>query len=203
MLSRINSKNLYVEDNFEQFVDSANGVLRVGGLRNCFQDLDQKLSIDYFNKIILKRHFDYVDSLDLDGKIGVHIRLGDFGPQLRTDINWYKGIIEIIQQKNPGQEFLIFSDGKDEEMSSVLSLPNVKRQVGGNSIQDILSMSRCKMIIASNSTFSSWAAYLGNIPIIFPITVSLPNVYPAGSNKEFAVRDYTELNDIVFNYLNK
>jgi hypothetical protein len=48
----------------------------------------------------------------------------------------------------------------------LLSQENVRRREFGSSIADILALSRSRILIASGSTFSQWASYLGQIPTI-------------------------------------
>lgn len=82
-------------------------------------------------------------------------------------MEWFDGIIRNITIENPDQKFLLFSDGNDEELRMLTSHPNVTRVFFGNAIADIVAISRCKMLIASDSTFSAWGAFMGNVPIIF------------------------------------
>jgi hypothetical protein len=60
----------------------------------------------------------------------------------------------------------IFSDGRDEELAPVLALPNVERITFGTSIGDIIGLSRTDLFIASGSSFSMWARYLGRMSCI-------------------------------------
>ena len=64
-------------------------------------------------------------------------------------------------------ELTLFSDGSDEELQSLLSIPNVERCYFGNAFADMWAISKCKFIIASDSTFSAWGAFLGQRPILF------------------------------------
>ena len=111
---------------------------------------------------------------DFTNAINVHVRCGDFlAPNsenlkngvnnTRIPISWYVGIIKQIQNSvNKDIKFNIFSDGTDEELKDILALPNTKRVFYGTSIADIIALSRSKLIIASGSSFSMWARFLGN-----------------------------------------
>ena len=52
-------------------------------------------------------------------------------------------------------------------VQSLLSLPNVERCFFGNAFADMWAISKCKFVIASDSTFSAWGAFLGQLPILF------------------------------------
>ena len=62
----------------------------------------------------------------------------------------------------------MFSDASDEELRPLLGRPNVQRAFFGSSVADLLAMSTASVLIASGSTFSMWAAYLGRMPVIWP-----------------------------------
>lgn len=151
--------------------DAQSGIIVVEGLGNYFLDLldHQEIVSIYFHKIILKKHFSAIESHDFSKVIGVHIRLGDYSSDLRTDLNWYKQIIESLQKGiNTAYQFYVFSDGTDEELSSITSLANTKRVFFGSAISDILALSHCQLIIGSDSTFSGWGAFLGQVPVVYP-----------------------------------
>lgn len=105
--------------------------------------------------------------------VSVHVRLGDFVSEnkellnlgknnIRTSIKWYVEIIKKIQDcAGQNIRFDVFSDGTDEELKEILKLPNTRRVFYGSSIADVIAMSQCKMIIASGSSFSLWARFLG------------------------------------------
>lgn len=111
---------------------------------------------------------------DFSNQINVHVRLGDFSPpsdadldkgynSIATSIDWFVGIIKELNKILEGKViFNIFSDGSDEELSLILALPNVRRLSFGTSIADMMALSKTKLIIASGSSFSLWARFLGH-----------------------------------------
>lgn len=139
------------------------------GLGNYFQDLNKDVPLvqEYFNKILKKETVAKVDEQRMKDMVAVHVRLGDYVPEMRVDISWYRGVIEDIIKEYPQQRFALFSDGSDEELKSLLSIPNVERCFFGNAFADMWAISKCKFIIASDSTFSAWGAFLGQRPILF------------------------------------
>lgn len=118
-------------------------------------------------------------------KIAIHVRLGDYPENFRVPISWYCECIDAIKKCKPDQEFLVFSDGSDEELSDILSRENVKRVFYGNAYADMKAISMCKILIASDSTFSAWGAFLGDVPIIFAKR-HFPSVYH-GRVKEYVL----------------
>jgi hypothetical protein len=112
--------------------------------------------------------------------IGVHIRMGDFAEppsedflreghwNYRLPLKWYVAMVEKIRNTlGYDLKVNVFSDGKDEELKEVLDLPNVTRCDYGSSIADMLALSENEILIASASTFSKWASYLGRMPTIW------------------------------------
>ena len=100
--------------------------------------------------------------------IGIHIRLGDFIKDRRTPLEWYiEKIIQINNTTGYKVEFIVFSDGTDEELKTILDLKNVKRSSSNNALADIFALSECLLILGSDSTFSGWGAFLGQKPAIF------------------------------------
>lgn len=138
-------------------------------LGNFFQDLNQHvpLVLEYFNRILKQETVGKVDVERMKEMVAVHVRLGDYVPEMRTDISWYRDLIENIISERPQQKFALFSDGSDEELKLLLDIPNVERCFFGNAFADMWAISKSKFVIASDSTFSAWGAFLGQRPIIF------------------------------------
>lgn len=113
--------------------------------------------------------------------IGVHIRMGDFSvPKdldeirnadalyFRLPHEWYiLAITQIRKQLNENLKVILFSDGTPDQLKSILKLPNTELSVGGAAITDLLMLSKANVIVASGSTFSMWAAFLGQKPSIW------------------------------------
>jgi hypothetical protein len=111
--------------------------------------------------------------------IGIHVRLGDFAPArsetdfitrggIRTPVEWFAGALQRIRS-NAGNVVPAFvvSDGRAGELSELLSMPAVTWLRSGSAISDLLLLAKAKIIIASGgSTFSAWAAFLGEIPAV-------------------------------------
>ncbi len=113
--------------------------------------------------------------------ICVHIRLGDFAKATIEEVlsgkhccaiplEWYVNMINAVRRiTGEDTKVYVFSDGTDSELTEVLSLPNVERAYFGNAIADILALSKAGVFIASGSSFSMWARYLGRMTtVMFP-----------------------------------
>lgn len=138
---------------------------------------------DYFNSLIMEHTFVYNELLkitrnehkkglcfDFRKSISVHIRLGDFKGWRATPIQWYINTLHKLRAEvGHGWPIYIFSDGTDEELMSVIRLPNTTRLSFGSSIADLLALSKAHLLIGSaGSTFSQWASFLGRMPVIWP-----------------------------------
>lgn len=148
---------------------SKRNIVTFSELGNFFGDLNSNYDLvaDMFKKIIRPETLSLVDETSLDGKIAIHVRLGDYLPHLRIEIAWYRQIVENILKINPEAHFVLFSDGEDLELSELLAIANLKRAFYGNAFADMYAISKCKLVIASDSTFSAWGAFLGQKPVIF------------------------------------
>ena len=120
-------------------------------------------------------------AFDASKAICVHVRLGDFAKttaaidtgknNMRIQINWYVSVVNKLREAAGWTvPVFVFSDGTDEELNELLSLPELQRITFGNSIGDIVGLSRSPIMISSGSSFSLWARFLGNCS-----SISYPN----------------------------
>ena len=138
------------------------------GLGNYFRDLldDTEIISSHIISHIKPKWRKPVEDYDFTGCVAIHIRLGDYTADIRTPLEWYQQKIE--EKRAEGfSRFLIFSDGTDEELAELTKLEGVQRAFFGNAIADIYAISRCEYLIGSDSTFSGWGAYLGQVPCTF------------------------------------
>ena len=100
-------------------------------------------------------------SFDASGAICVHVRLGDFSKttaaldtgknNMRIRIDWYVAMVNKLRDAAGWTvPVFVFSDGTDEELSELTALPEVRRLTFGNSIGDIVGLSRFSIIIRYN-----------------------------------------------------
>lgn len=111
--------------------------------------------------------------------ISIHVRRGDFSKgttadlkngvtNLQIPIEWYVSALQALR-KSVGSSCkgILFSDGTDEELAPLFNEPNVERSTNKNVLKDLLVMSSGAALIASRSSFSLWASYLGQIPTLY------------------------------------
>jgi hypothetical protein len=131
------------------------------------------------------------------GYAAAHIRLGDFRQAqpdqlkvlkdgLRIPLVWYEKVIRRVRAIFPELPVFIFSDGYEQELAGITSVEGVKLRRESNDIADLLALSQARLLIGSNSTFSRWAAFFGNMPSIWlrteraieqPTSEEVPIVY--------------------------
>lgn len=154
-------------------------IVEFEGLEGCFDDIryDSAYVFENLKQNLKPRNRDAL-AFDFRDSIGVHIRLGDFARVSEAEVRagrhdsalpveWYGDMICQIR-KLAGRELKvwIFSDGTEEELKPVLSLPRTQRLTFGTSIADMMALSRVPLLVASGSSFSMWARYLGRMNCI-------------------------------------
>lgn len=142
--------------------------------------------------------------------IAVHIRFGDFAKydasneglsnNMRLPIKWYVDLIKQLNvRSNSRLTFKIFSDANNSELKEVLALDNVQRAHKADAITDLLKMMSAKALIASNSTFSMWAAYLGRMPVIWHPSCQKNRLYTHDDEHEIQIGNDALLSDSILN----
>lgn len=151
----------------DTFNQNDNIIIVVEGLKDYFKSIipHHKVIKSYIEKHIVNKNLLVINSFDFTNCVAIHVRLGDYGKERRVPLSWYKDIIEKYHKENPESKMLLFSDGTDEELKDILALVFVKRVYFGSSISDIIAISKCNYLIGSDSTFSAWGAYLGQVPL--------------------------------------
>ena len=111
-----------------------------------------------------------------------HIRLGDFRASQSDDLRrsfrdgeriplaWYVRAIKQVRSIYPELPLYLFSDGQEHELAEVTRIEGVTLRREPNDVADLLALANARLLIGSNSTFSRWAAFLGNMPSIWPNT---------------------------------
>lgn len=114
-----------------------------------------------------------------DDHVGVHVRLGDFAPasadalasgrtaNLRIPLEWYRDRILEQQARTPGVPIHIFSDGSPGELRTLLSIEGTALRREAHDVADLIALAESRVLIGSHSTFSRWAAFLGNMPSVW------------------------------------
>ena len=161
-------KSDYDDDNLLAFINASSGVCRIRKMRKLFQDMDPTVSIEYFDSLVTHKTKEALRGVCFEKTVAIHVRLGDYHlTDFILDIRWYKNIINNLNNTFNNLNFLLFSDGNDNELKDLISIPNVKRVFFGNAIADIIAISRCSLLIGSNSTFSGMGCFISQIPAIY------------------------------------
>lgn len=108
--------------------------------------------------------------------IALHVRRGDFQKTVAamdlgktnnavTPIGWFVDTLRAVRAAlGEPLPAIVTSDGSDAEIAELLTEPNVTRADTGSAIGDMLLLSRAHVLLASGSSFSAWASFLGRMP---------------------------------------
>jgi len=141
-----------------------------GYWHHCIEKIIQEFE---FKKEIVEKANSWIEkNTDKNVPIcSIHVRRGDYVKLSETHYNlpitWYQQAVNIIEDhiKDPKQ-FLIFSD--DPEFCKE-KFKGAKVVEGNSDVVDLCIMSKAKMHITANSSFSWWAATLsGSRAVIAP-----------------------------------
>ena len=180
-------------------------VIETSGLGQLFEGLldhSKYLREELMAMLVVNRLPQLERASDSAASIAVHVRYGDFsevdqqlskggGANRRQPIEWYVAAVAAIR-KHLGEntQVNVFSDAEDRELAPLLALYKVRRVQGNNAIEDILLISNHKVLIASGSTFSMWASFLGQVPTIwFPGQMKFRLVKKSGHETEYEPGD--------------
>jgi hypothetical protein len=132
---------------------------------------------------IFKNAIEYIVPYTFDkdiNYIGIHIRTGDYIEMnikkqfqfLLLTPEFYGDILKKIIDKNKTYKILFFTNDINDFINKYIlkyiNLPNCTYEISSNTPTiDMLLLSKCKYIICSRSTFSTWAGMLSNNSIIY------------------------------------
>lgn len=117
--------------------------------------------------------------------IGIHVRCGDFRPNAngqairpegvrsgeRVPIRYYALALEALRTTvGTVVPATVYSDGTDGELAPLIAMDAVRKAPPKSALFDMLAMSQHRVLLGSpHSTFSMWAAFLGDLEYItFP-----------------------------------
>lgn len=119
----------------------------------------------------VKFYLTMIDEPPVNDLCGIHLRLGDYGPQAspqhpdgnsyhpRMNMNYLAPAMALF---GSDQKFLVFSDGI-EECKAMLGVDGkVTYSEGRSYLDDFRLLKSCRHFIISNSSFSAMAAVLGD-----------------------------------------
>jgi len=133
---------------------------------------------EHLLSIVASKHLAMVKKLPWPS-ISVHIRFGDLpftedlsmmreNPwKFRLPLSWYIAQIEKLREVlGKDTPVYVFSDAQEEEIASIYKSGNVHR-IRSSAIAELITMSNSFVLIASGSTYSAWASFLGQCPTIW------------------------------------
>jgi hypothetical protein len=99
--------------------------------------------------------------------VGLHVRRGDFSASARTPMRWFIDGLRAVRQV-VGRDVLavVVSDAAAADLREVLSEPAVRLARTGAPLADLLVLADARVLLASGSSFSAWAAFLGGMPAV-------------------------------------
>ena len=99
--------------------------------------------------------------------IAMHVRRGDFSDAARTPLSWFASALQALRRKLRGDvPALVVSDGTAKDLGELLREPHVTLVRTGVPLADLLVLSGSRALLASGSSFSAWAAFLGGMPAV-------------------------------------
>jgi hypothetical protein len=156
------------------------GVIVFSGERDHFKALNGRNELIHQELIRMTRRR-WTDCADQVGpvEVGIHVRRGDFVEArsaddfvskgaIRTPLDWFVTTLTIVRRVS-GRTLpaVVVSDAADDSLTDLLRMDDVRRVDTGSAIADLLVLTRARLLIASGgSTFSAWAAFLGQMPTV-------------------------------------
>lgn len=149
-----------------------------------YQDVNLTQSTDLEGHFQSERYFSHcidearwymrmIGESPMGDKTTLHVRLGDYGHQAspqhpdgnpyhpRMNLSYYE---PAMAQFGSSQKFLVFSDDIEECKKMFAGRPNVEYSEGRDYMEDFKLMKTCRHFIIANSSYSAFAALLGEAP---------------------------------------
>lgn len=104
------------------------------------------------------------EEIESTASVGIHVRRQDFWSKL--SITYYHEAIKRLQNRFADLRFFLFSDDPDWWRREAETASDVRyvRHPEATVIDDFQLLTRCRHFIIANSSFSWWAAWLGEHP---------------------------------------
>jgi hypothetical protein len=124
-------------------------------------------------------YLDHVGRLESEEPLGIHLRLGDYQNfrNLYGDLtaDYFERALNSLSPKNERRNLWVFSD-EPEKAKEILGRRFhdayfVPDQTSSRPLESLILLSKLRLKVLSNSTFSWWAAYLGHphqVSTVFP-----------------------------------
>lgn len=136
-----------------------------------FKDISNILKNEFTPKFTFSNETqNLLSQINTKNSVSVHIRRGDYLKyahkfKILSD-QYYKDAIKLMNEKEIGSRFFVFSDDIDyvkSKYADIFGRDTVYvSRLNITDYEEIWLMSRCKHNIIANSTFSWWGAWLNN-----------------------------------------
>ena len=87
------------------------------------------------------------------------------GVLVASRIEWFCDAVMAARAVGWDGPALVCSDGTDEQLAPLATLPGVVVRRGTNAMQDLLTLANARVVIGSGSSFSAWGSFLGSLPL--------------------------------------
>jgi hypothetical protein len=131
---------------------------------DCAQDIRRLFDLSRFLSPDIA---ELAQALDSERSVSIHLRRGDY-TQAATlahhglcGMDYYEHAAALMRKAQPGCRFYIFSDEPKTAAEMFAAWPDATVMQRRSQEQDMLLMSLCRHHIIANSSFSWWAAWLG------------------------------------------
>jgi hypothetical protein len=131
-------------------------------------DIRQRLDVPYTSPAFER----WRDELGAPGAVAVHVRRGDLLKRKNRMFavqspRYYEQAARLVAERTGADQFYVFTDDPAWARAAI-ALPGrttfVSGREGGSAVDDFRLMSLARHIVMANSTFSWWAAWLGERP---------------------------------------
>jgi len=141
-----------------------------------FKEISDEIRRDFsFKYTVHEKFVDVLRSIQNSPSVCIHVRRGDnvLNPKSIAafgfiGVDYYKKAYAQIVRVVPNARFFVFSDDIKWCEENLTFIPNIKfvseKDCEANPADDLQLMSNCSHFIIASSTFSWWAAWLGNKP---------------------------------------
>lgn len=107
------------------------------------------------------------ECLEKAGSVAVHVRRTDYVENPNVGFlseQYYRRAVKRMRSRVPGARFHVFSDDPDGVTAWFDGPVQVERPEVGDPLRDLFLMSRARHHVIANSSYSWWAAWLGQKP---------------------------------------
>jgi len=154
----------------------------------------EKYFIKYSNDILhdfqiltpqSEKNKDMSEQITNCNSVSLHLRRGDYSPDIILDVGYYSRAIEYIAKHVDNPVFFIFSDDiqwAKDNIKIPFEVHYMEQNSQAEAYEDMRLISQCKHNITANSSFSWWGAWLNQNSdkiIIAPQNWRIPGCNPS------------------------